>query len=425
MALSNDSVFRLASVGSYLDALSAITAQMSLKERSDLIHLDKCLHRLWGLGQNVILCWCAEADGIVVVAVPHYVVGEITARPFSDDPAGPPPGASEDFFRALLSGQRKLSSRHIDHVVRLLGAEKVHVPLRSALGQPPHDQIVETMIKRYSITWVPSRAVALFDIVGFSLLKPFEQLTQLNSLSYSLNAAQSKLLDKRIGVDFARTTTGDGFYIWNRDTDLDASINLYHLMYLVLADNAIARHKAVGNTVPKLRACFHVGSCYEFHQSEGLNPTLYHYIVGDVTVELARMIDRALPSQILVGDFAADVRQSDGSAAEIDSVEFVLRATSHLDHLHGVELSGERVDSIKSYLTGTRLGDGRFTVRRITVADKHGISRQVYNAKANIYRRNADPILLGIEDRMLVATDASTTSELLIRPTLGAVEQRA
>ena len=49
---------------------------------------------------------------------------------------------------------------------------------------------------------------------------------------------------------------------------------------------AIARHKAKGNTVPKLRACFHVGSCYEFHQSEGLNPTLYHYIVGDVTVEL-------------------------------------------------------------------------------------------------------------------------------------------
>src|SRR5690606_16515855 len=140
--------------------------------------------------------------------------------------SGSAPGASEDFFRALLSGQRKLSPRHIDHVVRLLGAEKTHVPLRSTLGLPPHDKIVETMIKRYSITYVPSRAVALFDIVGFSLLKPFEQLTQLNSLSYSLNAAQSKLLEKRIGVDFAHTTTGDGFYIWNRDPDLDASVNL-------------------------------------------------------------------------------------------------------------------------------------------------------------------------------------------------------
>ena len=42
-------------------------------------------------------------------------------------------------------------------------------------------------------------------------------------------------------------------------------------------------------------------------------------------------------------------------------------------------------------------------MRRITVDDKHGISRQVYNAKVNIYRRNAEPILLGIEDRLLGA----------------------
>src|SRR5690606_20063936 len=61
MTIADDSgIFRLASVGSYLDALSSITAEMTLKERSDLIHLDKCLHRLWGLGQNVILGWCLE-----------------------------------------------------------------------------------------------------------------------------------------------------------------------------------------------------------------------------------------------------------------------------------------------------------------------------------------------------------------------------
>jgi hypothetical protein len=53
-------------------------------------------------------------------------------------------------------------------------------------------------------------------------------------------------------------------------------------MQLVLADNAIARKKARHNTVPRLRAAFHVGSSYEFHQSEGLNPTLYNFIVGDI-----------------------------------------------------------------------------------------------------------------------------------------------
>src|SRR5690606_3825704 len=232
-----------------------------------------------------------------------------------------------------------------------------HVQLRAPLGShPTHERIVETMVKRYSITFVPSRAVALFDIVGFGLLHPFEQLTQLNSLSYSLNSAQSKLLDRKIGVDFARTTTGDGFYVWNRDLDLDANINLYHLMYLVLADNAIARQKATGNTVPKLRACFHAGSCYEFHQSEGLNPTLYHYIVGDVTIELARMIERALPNQIMLGDFHIDVEAPDGGASSIDAANFVPRAAANLHQLRGLELSGERIESIKTYLTGMRLG---------------------------------------------------------------------
>ncbi len=67
-------IFRLASVGSYLDALSAITDEMSLKERSNLIFLDRCLHELWGLGQNVILNWCPEGDGIALLVIPHYGV---------------------------------------------------------------------------------------------------------------------------------------------------------------------------------------------------------------------------------------------------------------------------------------------------------------------------------------------------------------
>ncbi len=231
---------------------------------------------------------------------------------------------------------------------------------------------------------------------------------QLNSLSYSLNSAQSKLLTKRIGVDFSRTTTGDGFYIWNRELSLEGNVNLYHFMQLVLADNAIAHKKARHNTVPKLRACFHVGSSYEFHQAEGLNPSLYNYIVGDVTVELARMIERALPGQILVGEFRTEMAVASVGASRVvklDSIDFVDMATRSVEQLEGLELSGEKVDAIKCYLTGTRLNNGEFTVRRIVINDKHGISRRVYNAKVNIYRRNAEPILLGIEDRALDRND--------------------
>jgi hypothetical protein len=67
-------LFRLTSVGSYLEVLSAISDEMPLKERSNLIFLDRCLHELWGLGQNVILNWCPDGDGISLIVIPHYGV---------------------------------------------------------------------------------------------------------------------------------------------------------------------------------------------------------------------------------------------------------------------------------------------------------------------------------------------------------------
>jgi hypothetical protein len=411
-------IFRLASVGSYLDALSAITDEMSLKERSNLIFLDRCLHEHWGLGENVILNWCPDGDGIALLIVPHYAIAGY-ANPYARMRIGGAP--KQEFFQILLSGRRCLPPSQLAKVARLLGIEVKHLRLREPLkNTSAQNEIIEKMVKRYSITYVPNRGVCLFDIVGFSLLSPFEQMMQLNSLSYSLNSAQSKLLSKRIGVDFSRTTTGDGFYIWNRDLTVEGNVNLYHFMQLALADNAIAHKKAQHNTVPRLRACFHVGSSYEFHQSEGLNPTLLNYIVGDVTVDLARVIERALPGQILVGDFRAEMPTVEAAGSEtqlVQSTDFVELAMRNVEQLAGIELSGERVEAIRCYLTGTKLPNGEFSVRRITVNDKHGISRRVYNAKVNIYRDNAEPILLGIEDRFLDHHGlAGHGTEHLLRP---------
>ncbi|MFL2547241.1 MAG: hypothetical protein ACJ0SL_07755 [Candidatus Rariloculaceae bacterium] len=408
MSSSASGLFGNTNTGSYLGAAGELIDEMTLLQRGNLIYLDSCLHELWGLGQNVILNWCPEGEGIAVLMVPHYSVATYadegaSARIDTDRTHSP----SEDFFKTLISGRRCLTPRQMHNVATLLGIEKLFLPLRTRLTDDGREsELIEQMIKRYSISYVANRAVALFDIVGFSLLTPFEQMTQLNSLSYSVNSAQSKLLGKEIGIDFGRSTTGDGFYLWNRDLGLNADINLYHFMHLVLADNAIARRKGARNTVPKLRAGFHIGSCYEFHQAEGLNPTVYNYIVGDVTVELARMIDRALPGQILVGEFSPELlRRNDPSTDEslLGSLEFVVRATESLEQLSGLELSGEKIGAIKCYLTGAPLETGGFSVRRIAIHDKHGISRNVFNAKVNIYRQHADAILLGIEDRTLAA----------------------
>ena len=85
----------------------------------------------------------------------------------------------------------------------------------------------------------------------------------------------------------------------------------------------------------------------------------------------------------------------------LDAVTFLARAQDSLERLSGLVLSGERVSGIKCYLTGERLESGEFSIRRLQIRDKHGLSRVAYNAKVNIYREHAHPILLGIEDRKL------------------------
>jgi len=401
--LSQSGIRRIADFSPYLDQLAGLAQNMGLRQRSNLVYLESCLHQHWALGQNTILSWAPLDDGLLILVVPHYAIAEYTSPQAGSNTAR----VSGHFITELISGERRLSLSQMQKVARLLEVEPIHLQLRQPLtGHDVETQIIERMIRRYGINYVASRAVTLFDIVGFSLLTPFEQMTQLNSLSYSLNSAHAKMLEQDVGISFARSSSGDGFYVWNRDDGLEANINLYHFMHIVLADNAIAKSKSTSKAVPRLRACFHVGACYEFHQAEGLNPTMHNFIVGDVTIELARMIEAALPGQILVGEFFADLH--DGvpkdhaqTQAHMDAVTFLQRAQGNLAKLGGLEFSGERVSAIKCYLTGENMGGGQFNIRRLHIKDKHGLSRVAYNAKVNIYRDTAEPILLGIEDRML------------------------
>ena len=402
--LSQSGIRRIANYSPYLDQLAGLANDMGLRQRSNLVHLESCLHDHWSLGQNYILSWAPLDDGLLILVVPHYAIAEYTAAP-TDDPRLPK-RVSAAFITELISGERQLSIAQIQKVAKLLDIQTTFIALRQPLtGHAAETQIIERMIHRYGVNYVASRAVTLFDIVGFSLLTPFEQMTQLNSLSYSLNSAHAKMLEQDVGIDFARSSSGDGFYIWNRDHGLEANVNLYHFMHIVLADNAIARSKAVSRAVPRLRACFHVGSCYEFHQAEGLNPTIHDFIVGDVTIELARMIEAAMPGQILVGEFVAEAsaqqKGEEESQEYLDAVTFLQRAQGNLSKLSGLELSGEKVTAIKCYLTGERQENGDFSIRRLQIKDKHGLTRTVFNAKVNIYRELAQPILLGIEDKKL------------------------
>ncbi len=208
--------------------------------------------------------------------------------------AGGARGDLTPFVNAVLSGPKYLDPDEFERIC--VAFNKMPEPVRADLSLEDERVValVSDMVRCYGVSLVRDRAVMLLDAVEFSLQTPLDQMAMLNSLAYSVNSAYGQLLSKEIRIDFARSTTGDGFYIWNRATTVDANTELYKLMMMILADNAVAQSKARSFWVPRLRAAFHVGEHYEFHQVDGLNPTNVSYIVGQVTVDLFRMVERAL-----------------------------------------------------------------------------------------------------------------------------------
>lgn len=412
--------------GSWSNTIAAEggTQGLQAETRAELVRLDEQLFRIWNLGDNVLLGWTSVGSDLLVLSVRHYSIAE------SVHAAGADGGGMRDatqFVNGVLAGPKYLSPEEFRRVSQVFNCKPEVLRVSLRMDSEHVASVISDIVRCYGVSLVRNRAVMLLDAVEFSLQSPFDQMAMLNSLSYSVNSAYGQLLSKDIKIDFARTTTGDGFYIWNRATTSEANTALYRLMMMILADNAVAQRKARSSWVPKLRAAFHVGEHYEFHQVEGINPTNFSYIVGQVTVDLARMLERALPGQILLGDFEF---QFGGNAVErsmrFDTLDFVENTAATLDQLNGLDISGGSVQNIRCYLTGRSLGNGRYLVSRYHIRDKHGATRAVYNAKINIQRDKAEPIFLGIPSGDLwafnttkvesLSRDAEETGSFIVRP---------
>jgi hypothetical protein len=392
------------------DAMRLEVAGLPGAAREELARVDQELFRIWNLGDNALLAWSHADAGILVLSVRHYAIAEsIHAR----DDHGAAMQDAAGYINEILAGPKHLAP---DEFARVCGTfDSAPHAVRCALpaGDTRVGEAISEMVRCYGVSLVRNRAVVLLDAVAFSLRSPLDQMSMLNSLAYSVNSAYGQLLTKGIEIDFARTTTGDGFYIWNRATTPEANTELYKLMMLLLADNAIAQGKARSPWVPKLRAAFHVGEHYEFHQVEGLNPTNFSYIVGQVTVDLQRMVEHALPGQILLGDFVAPLGDAgSGRTIRHDTLAFVENTAATLEQLAGLDISGGRIRDIRCYLTGFRAAGGNYLVNRYRLVDKHGTTRAVYNAKINIHRESAEPVFLGLQSEDLGAFKASRVESL-------------
>ena len=368
---------------------------ISIVQRGNLKSLEITLRKQWRLGQNIVLCWSATDKHMLVLLVPHYFLGNFSAAAADDG------DENEAFIRRLLAGRRRMERDEFFEVTKRLGVSATFIKLSSPLGeQAAVIEGVEQIIKRYGISYVSGRAVLLFDIADFSLSTPFEQASQLNSLSYSMNSAYTKLLTRGIEVNFARTTTGDGYYVWNRDLSAAADQDLLHFLLLVIADNTMAREASKGNTVPLIRSAFHIGSHYELYQAEGVNPTVFSYIVGDVTIELARMVDLAQPGQIFVGDFETELATSGEMS---DTLGFLAHCSESCERLLGITISGTEIASMSCQASLSAGESGEMQTRRFILTDKHGITRRAYNLQIEIGTRGDKVWSLGLEGDYLSA----------------------
>jgi len=357
--------------------------------RQDIRILDEELNRYWNLGKNLVLGWCPADSGLQALVVPHYFLPDIAAQRFH-----------------LLYGRREMSLRQFDRVAVMFNTAGVAIGLPHVdWDRPALARAIEPVLHRYSVTRTEFRAGILFDIVDLASTTAVDQVTQLNSLSYAVNVAQSRLQQAGIEVDLARSSTPTGLLAWNRQEGLRADVNLYCLMALALAENALARAKGDRHTAPELRACFDIAHTYDYHQPQGLSPTIQSCITGELTRRLGVMRGAARPGQILIGHFQrpnSDLPVEPNVLYKMtDVARFLALADRSLSQLNSLQLSGDRIVSIKAYLTGEQIEGGFFSIKQYSVSDEFGTKATVFNAKVNIERDSGKPVYLGRQNKEL------------------------
>jgi hypothetical protein len=366
-----------------LSTTSALSAQAA-----EALH--QLLQALWQFGGNALVAWMPSRHGIEVLTVPKIRLYNTPGLP-----------------RRVFAGDRLMGRQTFNEVAASLGIEPVEVRFDYPIGGGADSlstEVIEQIFEVFAVVKTNQRAVALIDIVGFSRCSPEQQASQLATLEFALNIAAQAAREQGIDVADSRSTTGDGFYVWNRNKGLIADINLFVLISLFLTYYAVLRRRVtVAAAVPTLRTVLGVGSHYTYHQPGPTAAQRIEYIVGDVTIHLARLIERARADQVLVSDFR---RAEDQSGETLSAAAFMDQVSARLAAIEGLTVLGHHLDRFSIYLTGPRQPDGSFGRQRFRIVDKHGFEHLAYNGKLNIFLKGGDSFYCGLQHADLVTAAA-------------------
>jgi len=346
----------------------------------DMDDLGLFFHREWNYGSNAIVGWTPVDGGIEFIVAPVLTLFSAT-----------------DLHRRIFHGDRLMGAGTFHRVSAALEVEPIFAPLEASIASRDPmalKRLMDPTIRPYIVSKTRERACFLLDISGFSLFRPEEQAAQLSLLWYSLNIAEEKARQHEIHVDLARSTTGDGFYVWNRMKGYRADVDLFCVLMLALSHHALQQREVTGPFSPTIRSCFSIGSHYSYHHLDQGSRMENDYIVGDLTIELARLIEHAKANQILIGEFN---RLEDSTGEQSATQDFLKSVEAKLSGLMNVEMNDLKIAHISAYLTGAKQ-EGAFQARRLAVRDKHDMEHHAFNAKVNLFFWDEDPIYLGLQD---------------------------
>lgn len=337
---------------------------------------------LWRFGSNALVGWRPSRLGIEVITLPKV-------RLFADHGRHLP----------VFSEGNLMEGRALDDAARLLDVQPVELRLESRIGSGPGEippALVEQVFRLFTVTKTLHRAVLLLDIVEFSKAAPEVQAAQLTTLEFSLNLAEEMARGHGLAVNFGRTTTGDGFYVWNERSGLRADIDFFCAVAIFqILFSALRRTTTHAEAVPVLRLCLSIGSHFLYHQPRKDGGDGGAFIVGDVTIKVARLIGTALPEQMLIGDFT---RPLGLGQRQCDSETFLKAVSERLAGLKNLSVLGYRIDRIGFYLTGPRDAvEDRHLPHLISITDKHGFEHRCYNAKLNAFAEQGEPYYCGLQ----------------------------
>src|SRR5690348_17022344 len=113
--------------------------------------LDVGLRKIWQFGSNVIVGWRRTQYGLQVLFVPTYTLPRVAAK-----------------VPRVMQLNRELERDQDVQQLLAAGAKEAPIRLLQAVDSSSAPAI-NNAVRVYSVTHFPCRAVALFDIVSFSL----------------------------------------------------------------------------------------------------------------------------------------------------------------------------------------------------------------------------------------------------------------